>query len=97
MPRIDVQTEIENQPAKCWDYVVRLHRDSGEESSHQIRLSWLDHELWSGGRRPPSQVVEAVVAHLVSHGIDSRLPAKFDAARARRWVPGIDQELKQAM
>lgn len=97
MTRIDVQTETENAHSKCWDYMVLVEHDSGATTEHRIRLSWLDHEHWSGGRVPPSKVVQTVVEQLIAHGMNGSLPEKFDAARARRWFPGIDQELKDQM
>ncbi len=97
MTRIDVQTETENPRAMCWDYTVVVEQDSGVTTQHQIRLAWVDHEHWSGGRLPPSQVIQTVVEKLLAHGMDGALPERFDAARARRWFPGIDRELKLAM
>lgn len=97
MSRIDVQTEVENAQSKCWDYTVVVEDDAGHASSHQVRLSWLDHEHWSGGRVPPSKVIEAVLECLLSHGMKTTLPERFDAARARRWIPGIDRELQAAI
>ncbi|GMV24877.1 MAG: hypothetical protein AMXMBFR58_09080 [Phycisphaerae bacterium] len=97
MTRIHVQTEVENAPSKCWDYTVRVEHDSGSCTEHRVRLSWVDHEHWSGGRLPPSQVVEAVVERLVAHGMTDSLPERFDAARARRWFPQIDRELRNAI
>jgi hypothetical protein len=97
MSRIDVQTEVENTQSKCWDYTVVVEDDSGEASSHRVRLSWLDHEHWSGGRVPPSKVIEVVLECLLSHGMKAELPERFDAARARRWIPGIDRELQAAI
>ncbi len=97
MPLILVQTETENPQSKCWDYTVRIEHPASPPTEHQVRLAWVDHEHWSGGRVPPSRVIEAVVQSLLSHGMDAQLPPKFDAARARRWVPGIDQELRRAI
>lgn len=76
---------------------MRIEHASSPATEHQIRLAWVDHEHWSGGRIAPSKVIETVIEHLISHGMEAQLPPKFDAAKARRWVPGIDQELKRAM
>lgn len=95
MTQIDVQTETENAQAKCWDYMVLVHHESGQTTEHRVRLSWLDHEHWSGGRTAPSKVVQCVVERLVARGLNGGLPEKFDAAKARRWFPGIDQELRE--
>lgn len=97
MPLILVQTETDNPQSKCWDYTVRIEHGTSPATQHQIRLAWVDHEHWSGGRIAPSKVLQTVIEHLISHGMEAQLPAKFDAAKARRWIPGIDQELRQAM
>ncbi|HRJ49206.1 MAG: hypothetical protein KF787_11830 [Phycisphaeraceae bacterium] len=97
MSKVDVQTEMENTRQKCWDYTVLVRHDSGDTTQHRVRLSWADHEHWSGGRIPPSRVVETVIDHLIAHGVDTTLPPRFDAGKARRWIPGIDRELRSAL
>src|SRR5688500_9344010 len=57
----------------------------GRDTRHEVSLSWVDYEHWSHGRIAPERVARAVVETL----IDAQwlpLPARFDAATARRWV-----------
>jgi hypothetical protein len=66
------------------------------QTKHEVRLDWADHELWSGGSASPSKVVEAVLQCLLDPTWAGALPggglpAKFDLATARRWVPTIDR------
>jgi hypothetical protein len=89
--KIEVITEEE--AAQGWRYRVRLTRPDGRETEHEVGLSWADHEYWSGGTAPPSRVVEAVVRYLVGRERERPIPARFDAATARRWWPAIDGEL----
>lgn len=97
MPTIDVQTEQERPGG--WTYRVVIHHDTGPCSEHTVTLAWVDHDHWSGGRLPPSVMVQRVIEYLFDQGVFagegvSSMPAAFDAARARRWRPEIDQELR---
>ncbi len=88
-----VTVEREREAPRGWSYeVVLLHTD-GQETAHTVTLHWADHEYWCGGRLPPSKVVEGVLRYLMDHGLASPWPEKFDAARARRWMPEIDRDL----
>lgn len=93
--KIDVQTEQEIP--RGWTYHVVIQDDHGATTEHDVSLAWLDHDHWCGGRRPPSQVVEAVVNFVLDHGGPRPLPARFDAAKARWWIPMLDQELRRAL
>lgn len=101
MTTIRVNTEQE-QPGG-WLYGVAIEHADGTTSLHQVRLAWVDHDHWCGGRLPPSVVIQRVVEHLLGQGHlaglspGDPLPATFDAARARRWSPGIDAELRTAI
>lgn len=88
---VEVLTEVE--VAGGWTHSVRVRRGDGRETLHEVRLAWVDHDHWSGGAKPPSRVTQAVVEFLVACEPVLELPTKFDAATARRWVPGIDDEL----
>jgi hypothetical protein len=89
---IDVQSE--QDIARGWVYEVAVTHSGGLVTRHAVTLSWADHDFWSGGASPPSKVVEAVVSYLITHRNGEGLPPKFDAARARRWYPEIDRELR---
>jgi hypothetical protein len=95
MAKVDVKEETEAE--RGWLYRVLVEDDAGQTTQHAVSLSWADHDHWSGGRRPPSRVVEAVLEFVLSHRIPVALPAKFDAARARRWLPEIDAQLRSEL
>jgi hypothetical protein len=86
--KIEVQTEEET--GRGWVYHATVEHN-GLTSEHSIKLAWVDNELWSGGRVPPSRVIEALLGYLVERGYE--VPAAFDAAAARRWFPDLDKEL----
>jgi len=90
MREVDVRTET--QGLAGWSYEIAVRRD-GLESAHVVHLSWADHDFWSGGAQAPSRVVQAVIEYLLDHARVT-LPDRFDAARARRWAPKIDDELR---
>ena len=92
MASITIKTEEESP--RGWVYLVEVARGPGSPvSEHTVRLAWVDHEHWCGGRAAPSKVVEALVAYLVGREADRPLPESFDAATARRWHPGLDRDL----
>jgi hypothetical protein len=93
IPPIEVQTEQECPGG--WSYSVLVHRPEGV-ATHQVTLSWRDHDSWCGGASPPSRVMHALIEYLLRHDAPP-LPAAFDAARARRWLPQIDQELRGSL
>ncbi len=92
MATIEVKTESET--ARGWEYGVALVRDSGERSEHTVRLSWADHEHWSGGRDSPSRVVEMLLKLLLEQEAERPLPERFDASTVRRWWPGVDAAMR---
>jgi hypothetical protein len=94
MASVDVQFEHEGDAG--WRYDVVVQHDDGTETRHSVSLTWMDHDYWTGGRIAPSRTVGAVLTYCLDHGSPTFPPA-FDAARARRWLPAIDQELRQAL
>lgn len=88
MPEIEVQTEEES--GRGWIYHATIQRE-GRRTEHTVTLSWADHELWSGGRVAPSKVVEELIAFMLER--EREVPARFDAATVRRWLPDVDREL----
>lgn len=95
MAKFAVQTEHEADHG--WEYQVEVVHDGGEVTEHRVSLAWVDHDHWCGGRLAPSRVVEAVLGYLDARKLLDSLPPKFDAARARRLSPEIDQELRYAL
>lgn len=89
-----IQVQCEQDITRGWVYEVCVTTDAGLITRHAVTLSWADHDFWCGGASPPSRVVEAVVNYLIEHRNGQGLPPKFDAARARRWYPEIDTELR---
>jgi hypothetical protein len=75
-----------------WEYDVALVAPDGSRSAHVVSLHWRDHDYWCGGASSPSKVILAVLEFVLANR-EGRLPPRFDAARARRWLPAIDQEL----
>jgi len=92
---IDVKTELEE--SRGWSYLVEVRRADGTVSSHMVTLAWVDHDLWTGGSVAPSRTIEAVLKYVMTHVPEQGWPPKFDAARARRWIPQIDRELRTAL
>lgn len=76
-----------------WRYEVAVVAPDGSESAHEVTLSWRDHDYWCHGQSAPSAVMQAVLEYVLSHR-EGVLPQSFDAARVRRWLPRIDQELR---
>jgi hypothetical protein len=96
---VDVRTEEETEHG--WRYHVFVQQAGAPPVEHIVLLSWVDHEHWSGGRFPPSRVVERLVQLLIEHGGVEHgarpLPPTFDASTARRWFPEIDREMAQSL
>jgi hypothetical protein len=92
-PRVEVQTE-EERPGG-WSYLVLVHRARGADE-YTVTLSWRDHDYWCGGALAPSRVMQAVMEYLLKHECPA-LPSRFDAARARRLLPRIDQEIRSML
>jgi hypothetical protein len=88
--------------ARGWTCVVRV-ASGHDESDHEIKLAWCDHDFWTGGTASPGDLAERLVRFLVEARVSPEhpdaaipwpLPAKFDAAKARRWCPAVDSELR---
>lgn len=90
-PAVDVRTE--EQTPRGWSYGITISRPGGTDSEHAVTLSWADHEYWCGGTLPPSKVVESVMTYLLAREAERPIPARFDAATARRWFPDLDREI----
>jgi spore germination protein YaaH len=95
VPAIDVKAESEQ--CRGWSYLVEVRHDDGSVTSHTVTLAWVDHDHWTGGRIAPSRTIEAVLKYVITNAPTQDLPATFDAARARRWIPQIDRELRTAL
>ena len=91
MAQIEIQTEEEH--GRGWEYHARVSRGTGTPTEHTIRLAWVDHEHWSGGRVAPSKVVESLLEYLLQRETEHEIPASFDASTVRRWFPDVDRDL----
>ncbi|MEQ8844895.1 MAG: hypothetical protein RIB58_08570 [Phycisphaerales bacterium] len=94
---IDVGTETAT--SRGWHYEVTLTTAGGASTQHTVTLSWHDHDYWCGGALAPSRLLERllalVAAHLGQGDAPKALPARFDCATARRWLPTLDDDLRQ--
>jgi hypothetical protein len=90
-----VRVENEQETPRGWRYHVVVERDGGSSSEHEVALAWVDHEHWCGGRVAPSMVVERLFGVLLERG--DQIPARFDAATARRWFRELDGELMRRL
>jgi len=93
----EVLVKSESDSPHGWRYGVCVTHADGHVSEHTVTLAWVDHDHWCGGRLAPSRVVETVMSCLLGRGQADKLPPEFDAARARRMAPDIDQEIKAAL
>lgn len=88
------ETVAEREVAGGWAFTIQTLDDEGRLSSHEVRLSWADYNLWSGdGSDEPTQVIEAVMAFLLKNLSVQDLPEKFDASWARRNFADADQTI----
>ncbi len=90
---VEVEIREEREIDHGWWYEVAVRRPNHAEDVYEITLSWRDHDFWCGGAIAPSRVVRAVVEYALAHETPA-FPATFDAARVRRWLPRIDEELR---
>lgn len=91
MAQIEIQTEEERE--RGWEYHARVSRSAANITQHTIRLAWVDHEHWCGGRVAPSKVIESLLEYLLQREEEHEIPANFDAATVRRWFPDVDRDL----
>lgn len=85
----------EYETDRGWSFRIALQREPDEPSTeHEMTLSWVDHDHWTGGAVPPSRLAERLLVIVARRQAD--LPPRFDAARARRWVPDLDDLLSSA-
>jgi len=83
----------ESDTGRGWSYEVELVHPDGTATHHRVDLAWVDHDHWSGGRRSPSVVVQAILEWVLAQGDRRLLPARFDASTLRRWYPDLDGAL----
>lgn len=81
----------EHESPRGWTFRLSVERFAEPTTEHELTLSWVDHDHWTGGTAPPSRLAERLVAILAARIPD--LPPRFDAGRARRWAPDIDDLL----
>jgi len=101
MPASDTTTidlHTERPTAGGWRYHARV-TVGGHTREHVMTLSWPDHDYWCGGAWPPSTLVERLLALLLANlgrgEAPASLPRRFDCATARRWLPEIDDWLRE--
>ncbi|MEM1424511.1 MAG: hypothetical protein AAGH64_10980 [Planctomycetota bacterium] len=84
----------ESEEAGGWRFRVLVGAD---ERACDVRLSWVDYELWSRGQHPPARVVEALVRFVIERDSEDAVRTKFDAASVRRMHPSVDDELPRLL
>lgn len=95
--KVAIEVVLEEEVQGGWLHTVRVLGPAERSTRHKVRLSWVDHDYWCGGSKPPSRVTEAVVERLVACEPIIELPDQFDAATARRWLPGLDEDLSRIL
>ncbi|MDX2132738.1 MAG: hypothetical protein SFY69_11875 [Planctomycetota bacterium] len=93
LPKPAARVLTERESVGGWRYEVLILWPDGAETAHDVTLGWRDHDYWCGGASAPSRVVQSVVEYVLDHW-DGEIPPRFDAARVRRWLPRIDEELR---
>lgn len=91
LPSAEVLEETEGSTG--WRFRVAIRGADGSRSEHEITLAWVDHDHWTGGSVPPSRLIERLAVLVARHRSD--LPHRFDAAKARRWMPELDDLLSR--
>jgi len=93
----DVQIQAEEEVESGWVFTVRIAgRGTDSPVELTLTLSWADYDHWSRGMEPPSTLAREVIEFVLSRREASDLPARFDAATVRRWIPEIDAVLRRA-
>ena len=81
-----------------WTYRVRLDRPDADPRELRITMRFQDYEHWSGGIRPPADVLTSLLRCIAGApagaNLPDPLPERFDAARVRRWLPTLDADLR---
>lgn len=95
-PEVEVLEETETPVG--WSFRIAIHpvHDAplAEPTVHTVTLSWVDHDHWTGGTTPPSVLVRRLLTVLAMNPPEQGIPAKFDAARVRRWVADLEDSLR---
>lgn len=90
MPRVEIVSETEH--GRGWRFVAEIH-EPGATRNVEMTLSWADHERWSGGAKPPSDVAAQALRFASSHALLPKLGNKFDASTIRRMAPELEDFL----
>ena len=91
-----VAIEAEQEGPRGWTYRVLVHPRAGKGASaqeHTVRLSYRDHDFWCGGRLAPSELIRELLEYVLANRSEA-MPDSFDAARIRRWLPGVDKDFR---
>lgn len=93
-----IEVGTETATSGGWLYEVTLTTPGGS-TTHAVSLSWHDHDYWCGGALAPSRLLERLLSLLSRHmgkgNTPASLPPRFDCATARRWLPEIDDLLRE--
>ena len=92
MAQVEIVSEREGRAG--WVFTAQVLDEGGTLRRHEVNLSWADYNLWSGsGADEPARVAEAVLRFLLTKLEASAVPARLDAATARRRYPDADAHI----
>ncbi len=89
-----VTVERETEGEHGWSYAVSVRDGQQPARTLTVTLAWVDYEHLCGGRVAPERIARAVVELLLEHWKDGPIPERFDASTVRRWVPGMDHQVR---
>jgi len=90
--QVEIVSERESRGG--WTFTAQVLDDGGSLRRHEVNLSWADYNLWSGsGADEPAEVAAAVLRFLLTKLEASAVPARLDAATARRRYPDADARI----
>jgi hypothetical protein len=90
--QVEILSEREGRGG--WVFTAQVLDDGGSLRRHEVNLSWADYNLWSAsGADEPARVAAAVLRFLLSKQPASEVPARLDAATARRRYPDADARI----
>lgn len=90
--QVEIVSEREGHAG--WVFTAQVLDEGGTLRRHEVNLSWADYNLWSGsGADEPARVAAAVLRFLLTKLEASAVPARLDAATARRRFSDADAQI----
>jgi hypothetical protein len=92
MTQVEILSEEEESGG--WTFVAQLLDDEGMLHQREIRLAWVDYNLWSkGGADAPARVASAVLEFLLTRLPPEDIRKSMDASIARRLYDDADMTI----